>query len=103
VVASVELECVAGAKLDVFLRRGNAPTSIQPQLLAVIDPDGGTLLLPAPRKSQGGARYEVRGIRIEQSGTHLLRLVAADAQQGVGPISWRWKQRVPRSARFVLD
>ncbi len=93
----VPVDALAGARLEVRMRRGAAPATLRPTLVSLRAPNGDLLELPTERRARRGAVATVV-LRLPQSGRYLLRMTGAEGT--TGPLQYRVRVRTPRGARF---
>jgi hypothetical protein len=97
-IETVVFEAQAGAKLDVTLRRGNAPTDLVPSFVGLFAPSGAEVDLGSPKPNRKG-RARVRRIKLTDAGQYILRLTA----DGAGPVSWSIKLHLDKADDLILD
>jgi hypothetical protein len=98
-VVEVPIDVLAGAKVKIDLRRSPAPSSLEPTVIEIEQPDGSLLALPTERRR--GRKRAILKFEAEQDGRHLLRFTGRDGT--TGPLFHKITIDTPRKARLVLD
>lgn len=97
----IRFHALAGSRLKVVLRSGEAPVAAKPDFIEVTTPSGATLPLPPGKTGSDGRRKTVSGIALDAEGEYLVRVGGDDAT--TGPLNYTLEISPPNGAPYKVD